>query len=101
MQQEHINLVDLIGEVSDLPTEITLPSGEEIIEIRLSVAPTGSVKSSLDITVREKSLMRRARSLKVGNTIAVQGELHRRFWRSGGSVSTRLDIEADSLEKVG
>lgn len=101
MQKEHVNLVDLIGEVSEVPTEVTLPSGEEIIEIRLVVSPTGSSKSSLDVTVRDRSLMRRARGLKAGNTIAVQGELRRRFWRSGGSISTRLDIEADSLEKVG
>lgn len=101
MHKEHVNLVDLIGEVSEVPTEVTLPSGEEIIEIRLAVAPTGSAKSSLDVTIREKSLMRRARGLKVGNTIAVQGELRRRFWKSRGSISTRLDIEADSLEKVG
>ena len=101
MQKEHVNLVDLIGEVSEVPTEVTLPSGEEIIEIRLVVSPTGSSKSSLDVIVRDRSLMRRARGLKAGNTIAVQGELRRRFWRSGGSISTRLDIEADSLEKVG
>ena len=101
MQRDHLNLVDLVGEVIELPVEVTLPSGEEIVEFRISVSPEGGSKSSLEITTRDRALLRRARSLKVGSTVAVQGELRRRFWRSGGATSTRLDIEAHSLEKVG
>jgi len=45
MRREHLNLVDLVGEVIELPVEVTLPSGEEIVEFRISVSPEGGSKS--------------------------------------------------------
>ncbi|MBA2465784.1 MAG: single-stranded DNA-binding protein [Nocardioidaceae bacterium] len=96
------NVVALVGRLTAIPEERTLPSGDVIVAFRISVP-----RSSTPMSKRSKQTMdwvdcvsagarcrRSARSWVVGDVIEVDGVLRRRFLRGDGAGSTRLEVEA-------
>src|SRR4051812_316231 len=95
------NVVRLRGRISTPPELRELPSGTAIVTFRLSVArsPTPMTKGSRQSTdwvdcvawgARPRRICSRWRA---GDVAEVQGALRRRFFRSSGGASTRLEVE--------
>jgi single-strand DNA-binding protein len=95
------NEVKLIGRVSGGPKIKRLPSGDEVVEIRLVVERDNvDGVDTLDIATWSSRLRRRTLSLKDQEWISVSGVIRRRFWRSGEKLASRWQVEARELKRV-
>lgn len=95
------NKVSLVGRVSGEPKVKRLPSGDEVVEIRLVVdRDNRSGVDTLDVASWSAQLKRRTLALKDQEWISVSGVIRRRFWRSGAKLASRWQVEARELRKV-
>jgi single-strand DNA-binding protein len=110
---DHVNEVRIRGRVSGEPRRRTLPSGDEIVSIRVVVPragrgrpPTGSPGARVTVdTIDCVAWNRRSQNAMAGLTsddhVLVTGALRRRFWRAGASVASMFEIEVTRLQRVG
>lgn len=95
------NQILLTGRVSGEPKRKKLPSGDEVVELRLIVERDDRAGvDTLDIASWSASLRRRALSFKDQEWIFVSGVIRRRFWSSGASLASRWQVEARELKRV-
>ena len=100
------NEVHLVGHVSAPPTQRELPSGDEVVSLRLVVprerrrTPSGPTVDVIDVSCWSAATRRIALRLAEGDTIAVTGALRRRFFRVGAAVQSRYDVEARSVRRM-
>ena len=101
------NEVQLIGRLSQAPEERVLPSGDSVWTFRVvvprrrSAGKSGAGKSRQTVDAIEcAAWSSRARRSVSGwaadDVVEVTGELHRRFFRSGGVVASRVEVEMSS-----
>jgi single-strand DNA-binding protein len=98
---DRANQVRLRGRVSTPPQRRVLPSGTEIVTLRLSVArepspmATGSRQTTdwFDCSVWGGRLRRTVAGWREGDLVQVEGALRRRFYRAGGGTATRVEVE--------
>jgi single-strand DNA-binding protein len=80
-----------------------LPSGDELVSFRVTVArpPGDRVRvDSIDCASTKAAVRRAAVRCRPGETIELAGSLHRRFWRSaGGSPASRYEVEVSSITR--
>lgn len=111
MDAEPRNEVVLVGRVSAPPEERELPSGDVIAVWRLVVerrppergrrdGPRRPTVDTIDCVARAAGLRRTARALGGGDVVAVEGSLHRRFWRSGGGAASRYEVDASRVRRL-
>jgi single-strand DNA-binding protein len=105
---ELVNEVRIRGRVSGEPRHRHLPSGDEVVSIRVVVPrPEGVLGSDKGVGVdtfecvawtrRLQSVMAR---LSGDEHVSVTGALRRRFWRAGGAVASMVVIEVERLTRV-
>ena len=105
------NDVVLVGRMSGLPEERSLPSGDALVSWRVVVdrpaprrAPPPGVRvvtvDTLDCVAWTPSLRRAALRLTDGDVVRVEGSLRRRFWRSGPGAASRTEVEATGVRRV-
>lgn len=105
------NEVVLVGRVSGLPEERSLPSGDALVSWRVVVdrpaprrAPPPGVRvvtvDTLDCVAWKPSLRRAALRLTDGDVVYVEGSLRRRFWRSGLGAASRTEVEVAAVRRV-
>jgi single-strand DNA-binding protein len=95
------NSVRIRGRVSTAAEERELPSGTTIVTVRLSMAreptpmTTGSRQTHdwVDCAAWGGRARRTVAGWRTGDVVEVEGALRRRFYRGGGSTSTRLEVE--------
>ncbi|MGB0099099.1 MAG: single-stranded DNA-binding protein [Nocardioides sp.] len=93
------NEVRLVGRVSQDPQERVLPSGDTVWTFRVVVARSGrSTRSRQSVDALECAAWtararRSAASWAAGDVVEVKGSLHRRFFRAGGAVASRVEVE--------
>lgn len=101
---KHVNTVQLLGRLAAPPESRELPSGDELVTMRLVVArPPGGRRASapgrsvtvdtIDCCVWAASLRRKIVRWAPGDQIAVEGSLRRRFWRGPGGAQSRYEVE--------
>jgi single-strand DNA-binding protein len=98
---DHENTVLLRGRVSSGPERRDLPSGAEIVSVRVSVprTPTPMTRGSkqsvdwVDCVAWGGSARRSVASWSVGETVEIHGALRRRFYRGPQGTATRLELE--------
>ena len=114
-----VNEVRLVGRLSRSPESRQLPSGDEVIQLRLVVRrPPEPVRSKsaavtseaaraaragvdvIDVSCWSAATRRSALRLAEGETLEVEGVLRRRFYRVGPAVQSRYDVVAGSLRRV-
>jgi single-strand DNA-binding protein len=114
-----VNEVRLVGRLSRSPESRQLPSGDEVIQLRLVVrrAPERARSKSaaatsetgraaragvdvIDVSCWSATTRRSALRLAEGDTLEVAGELRRRFYRVGPAVQSRYDVVAGSVRRV-
>jgi single-strand DNA-binding protein len=114
-----VNEVRLVGRLSRSPESRQLPSGDEVIQLRLVVrrAPERARSKSaaatsetgraaragvdvIDVSCWSATTRRSALRLAEGDMLEVEGELRRRFYRVGPAVQSRYDVVAGSVRRV-
>jgi len=103
-----VNEVRLVGRLSMSPTSRVLPSGDEMVQLRVVVrrpqrrnsrGSRGGV-DAIEVVCWSARTRRRALTFEVDDVIEVNGALRRRFWRGGGGPTSMCEIEASSLARV-
>src|SRR4051812_10569152 len=95
----HRNEIVLVGRVSGEPQVRTLPSGDEITVWRLvvdrDVVEDGRPgHDTLDCTAWTPRVRRTVASWGEHDVVEIEGALRRRFWRAGGTLASRYEVEA-------
>ncbi len=91
----------LRGRVSAPATDRELPSGEHVVEFRLIItrAEREGV-DTLDIAAWSSRVRRTALSLKAGEWVEITGSIRRRFWQGPTGLTSRWQIEAESITRL-
>jgi single-strand DNA-binding protein len=107
-----VNEVRLVGRLSAPPMVKHLPSGAEVVQLRVVVdrpvptrtpAPDGRKPPTVDtIEVACWSAECRRRGLTCSGTelVEVTGALRRRFWRGPSGLASRYEVEAHRVRVV-
>ena len=96
------NEVRLVGRVSAAPEERVLPSGDAVWTFRVVVerpdvpARRRQRVDALECAAWSARARRSVRTWSAGDVVEVVGSLHRRFFRSGGAVASRVEVEMSS-----
>lgn len=96
------NEVRLVGRISQPPEERVLPSGDSLWTFRVVVPrPRGGAQrrqavDALECTAWSARARRSVASWAADDIVEVVGALHRRFYRSGASVGSRVEVEMSS-----
>lgn len=104
---EAVNEVRLVGRLGADPQARELPSGDEIVQLRLVVrrsapsSPGRPTVDTIDATCWSAVARRAATRLRSGELVEVQGALRRRFFRTGGGAQSRYDVEVWLVRRVG
>ncbi|HNA98125.1 MAG TPA: single-stranded DNA-binding protein [Marmoricola sp.] len=100
------NQVTLVGRVSSDPTQRELPSGDQIVTLRLVVDRPGRKSQSrrpvdvIDLVCWTKSSQRAAIRLKPKDLIEATGSLRRRFFATPQGRSSRYEVELTKIRRV-
>jgi single-strand DNA-binding protein len=102
-----VNEVHLVGRVSGEPTVRTLPSGDELVQLRVVVprpdrrgeAGRASV-DTIDVACWTARVRRTAARLPDGQEVEVRGSLRRRFFATATGRASRYEVDATSLRRV-
>ncbi|MDN5789387.1 MAG: single-stranded DNA-binding protein [Micrococcales bacterium] len=111
---EPVNEVSLRGRLPAVAEERELPSGDQIVTIRVVVPrrdgpsrPTSRggdrrrvTVDTIDVVCWSARTRRAALRLKPDDQIAVQGALRRRFFRGPSGPQSRYEVEASALRRV-
>jgi len=102
----HRNEVLLVGRVAAEAVERELPSGSVLVQVRLVVRrrPQRGVEvrqsiDTLDCVAWLSAQRRGLLSLDPGDIVEITGELHRRFWKGAGPVSS-YEVEVHKVKRV-
>jgi single-strand DNA-binding protein len=99
---ESTNEVRLVGRLSQAPEDRVLPSGDALCTFRVVVGRTEAAArarqsvDALECVAWSARARRSVRSWSVGDVVEVRGALRRRFFRAGGSVASRVEVEMAS-----
>jgi single-strand DNA-binding protein len=101
----HENRVSVVGRVSSAATARTMPSGDEMVTWRVVVdRPTshghGPAFDVVDCVAWSARTRRSALAWAVGDVVAIDGALRRRFWRSPGGLQSRCEVEVIAARRV-
>lgn len=95
------NEVRLVGRISQAPAERVLPSGDSVWTFRVVVPRSARERSRQSVDAVECAAWSpRARRSVSGwgadDVVEVTGSLRRRFFRAGGAVVSRVEVEMAS-----
>jgi single-strand DNA-binding protein len=96
---ESDNTVCLRGTLAAKAEPRELPSGDELLAFRLTVArPPGDRTrvDSIDCATTSAKVRRCLERADPGDRLEVGGSLHRRFWRSPSGVASRYEVTVTS-----
>lgn len=86
------NLSILVGVLSRDPDLRTLPSGDQVLSLELTVRSTGAPAES--VPVAWVGAPPSAAGWEAGVELLVVGRVRRRFFRAGGSTQSRTEVVA-------
>lgn len=113
----HRNEVVVAGVLATTPEARDLPSGDEVVSLRLTVRSPASTSrkraskqgstsdeprrrdaaDSLACAVWRADMRRRALACRPGDLVQVEGALRHRYWRGPGGLASRYEIEVQRL----
>ena len=101
------NEVRLVGRVSADPAQQELPSGDEVVTLRLvvprprprSATTPGAAVDTIDVACWTSRTRAAALRLAAGDHAEVSGALRRRFFRAGGAAVSRYEVEAAAVRR--
>jgi single-strand DNA-binding protein len=99
---ENANEVRLVGRLSQPPEERVLPSGDALWTFRVVVGRSEAAArarqsvDALECVAWSARARRSVSAWSVDDVVEVSGALRRRFFRAGGSVASRVEVEMSS-----
>lgn len=97
-EAQEVNHIELTGRVSGEPTVRELPSGDELVTLRLVVARRGGGPvDTVDCACWSAVARRAAGRFRDGDRARVEGALRRRFFRTPGGPASRYEVEVRRL----
>jgi single-strand DNA-binding protein len=112
---DDVNAVRIRGRVSTTPERRYLPSGDEVVALRVVVRRDGAATvDAIDVSIGPapaagarradgqvgRRVLATAERLRVDERVEVVGQLRRRWWDAGGSRRSRLEVRGTSLARV-
>jgi single-strand DNA-binding protein len=102
------NEVRLTGRLAATPRRVTLPSGDELVSLRVVVdrparkRGTGSAPTvdTIECSVWVAGLARRVERWEPGDVVSLSGCLRRRFWRTPAGARSRYDVEVAQARRL-
>ncbi len=100
------NEVTLVGRVSAAPERRDLPSGDQLVTLRVVVdrpPQKGATKRAvdvIDVACWTRRTQRTASGLEPEDSVRVEGALRRRFFAAAGGRASRYEVEASRLVRV-
>jgi single-stranded DNA-binding protein len=96
-----VNVVVLAGTLATDPVEKTMPSGDKLTELRLSVPEAGKRLLPVPVAVWDRVLARNAlKGVGKGDEVLVHGQLARRFYRNGSTGRAVMEVVATGIKKL-
>ena len=86
------NLTVLVGTLSREPELRSLPSGDTVLALEITVRPEGAAAES--VPVAWFGAPAGAASWAIGEELLVTGRVRRRFFRAGGATQSRTEVVA-------
>ncbi len=105
-QTQSCNEVILVGRVSAPPEERELPSGDQLVTLRVVVdrppqkGDTKRTVDTIDVCCWTQRTRRTASGLAPEDGVRVEGALRRRFFATAGGRASRYEVEARRLVRV-
>lgn len=93
MPVPHCNLSIVSGVVGGAPVRRTLPSGDELVQLDLSVRADGQPAASVPVVATPAVLG--GLEPAAGDPVVVVGVVRRRFFRVGGATQSRTEVVAE------
>ncbi|MCU1603468.1 MAG: Single-stranded DNA-binding protein [Frankiales bacterium] len=105
------NEVLLVGRLSQPAQAVDLPSGDQLTSFRVVVdrgpskrpVPDGRrvpTVDTLECVAWQPHVQKAAQGWEPGDVLEVHGAARRRFYRAGGSVQSRFEIEVSKVKRV-
>jgi single-strand DNA-binding protein len=108
-----LNEVRLVGRVSGRPERRTLPSGDELVSLRVVVRRPGTGVDTFDVAVGPappsgvrargsqvgRRLLAAAERVDHGDRVELTGTLRRRWWGGGGARQSRVEVRAATIAR--
>ncbi len=101
------NEVRLRGRVSGSPETRSLPSGDELVSLRIVVPRSAAARKrskvsvdTIELTAWTSALRRKTSRLAEGDVVEVTGELRRRFVRGGAGVMSFVGVDLLTCDRV-
>ncbi len=102
-----VNHVRLRGRVSGSPETRVLPSGDELVSLRIVVPRSAAARKrskvgidTIELTAWSAALRRKVSRLVEGDVVEVTGELRRRFVRGGTGVMSFVGVDLSTCDRV-
>lgn len=108
-----VNEVRIVGRASGDPERRTLPSGDEVVLLRVVVPRPGGGADTLPVSVGPaprrgrpgvgqvgRRLLATAERTTPGTRVEVRGELRRRWWATGAGRASRIEVRARSVAAI-
>lgn len=97
-QVVEVNHVEITGRVSGGPSRRELPSGDELVTLRVVVSRgDGQPVDTIDCACWSSASRRAALRLEDGTRVRVEGSLRRRFFRTPAGAANRYEVEVRRL----
>ena|SRR5438045_2226043 len=90
-----MNVVTLRGRLSRPAEERTLPSGDRLVQLELTVPRPGDKAESVPVVCFDAPAT--VADLDVNDEVLVLGRVRRRFFRTGGGTQSRTEVVADQV----
>ncbi len=100
------NEVVLVGRVSAGPERRELPSGDDLVTLRVVVdrppqrGATRRQVDVIDVACWSKRTQRSADRLEPDDAVRVEGALRRRFFAAAGARASRYEVEASRIVRL-
>lgn len=97
-RNDEVNHIELTGRVSGDPTVREMPSGDELVTLRLVVSRDGGGPvDTIDCACWSAASRRASMRFADGDRARIEGSLRRRFFRTPGGPSSRYEVEVRRL----
>src|SRR5438552_17608402 len=90
-----MNVVTLRGRLSRPAEERTLPSGDRLVQLELTVARPGEKADSVPVVCFDAPAT--VAGLDVNDEVMILGRVRRRFFKTAGGTQSRTEVVADQV----
>ena len=90
-----MNVVTLRGRLSRPAEERTLPSGDRLVQLELTIARPGDKADSVPVVCFDAPAA--VAGLDVNDEVVILGRVRRRFFKTAGGTQSRTEVVADQV----